>query len=141
MPYVYTALQLYGPVIKIILALDSPHGLETGSPLLMSDVSLAENSTDDFGDPLEGTSVWIWNNTGLVRGQKILKGLLCSFYFVLCVMFASLAVQPLALILFVVQDMGQKQCHVVKYKVMAGSYCCFCSHRTPRGRPSPRLSA
>lgn len=68
---VYTALQLYGPVIKIILALDSPDGLETGLSLLMSDFPLAENSTEDFGDPLEGTSVWIWNNTGLVREQKI----------------------------------------------------------------------
>lgn len=28
---------------------------------------LAENSTDIIGDPLEGTSVWFWNNTDLVR--------------------------------------------------------------------------
>uniref|UniRef100_H3DD19 Anion exchange protein n=1 Tax=Tetraodon nigroviridis TaxID=99883 RepID=H3DD19_TETNG len=27
--------------------------------------TVLENSTEDFGDPLEGTSVWIWNNTGL----------------------------------------------------------------------------
>lgn len=26
----------------------------------------AENSTDIIGDPLEGTSVWYWNNTDLV---------------------------------------------------------------------------
>ncbi|XP_003975119.2 solute carrier family 4 member 4a isoform X3 [Takifugu rubripes] len=27
--------------------------------------TVVENSTEIFGDPLEGTSVWIWNNTGL----------------------------------------------------------------------------
>lgn len=68
---VHTALWLYGPVINIILALGCPDGLETGLFLLMSNVPLAENSTENFEDPLEGTSVWIWNNTGLVREQKI----------------------------------------------------------------------
>ncbi|XP_056889343.1 solute carrier family 4 member 4a isoform X6 [Takifugu flavidus] len=27
--------------------------------------TVVENSTEIFGDPLEGTSVWVWNNTGL----------------------------------------------------------------------------
>lgn len=38
-----------------------------GLCLLKLDFAFAENSTEIFGDPLEGTSVWIWNNTGLVR--------------------------------------------------------------------------
>lgn len=50
--------------------------------MIMSDVPLAENSTEDFRDPLEGTSVWIWNNTGLVSLNEF-----SVLLFVLCVMF------------------------------------------------------
>lgn len=28
--------------------------------------SLTENTTEIIGDPMEGTSVWLWNNTDLV---------------------------------------------------------------------------
>lgn len=42
-----------------------------GLCLLKSNFAFAENSTEIFGDPLEGTSVWIWNNTGLVREDRL----------------------------------------------------------------------
>lgn len=48
-----------------------------GLCLLKSNFAFAENSTEIFGDPLEGTSVWIWNNTGLVR-QDRLGSCVCS---------------------------------------------------------------
>lgn len=75
----------------IIMALDSPDGVELGLHVLNSNFCFPENSTEIFGDPLEGTSVWIWNNTGLVKRTN-------DFFFL---------VQTLALISCVPVNRGQ----------------------------------
>lgn len=95
------------------MALDSLDGLEIGLCLLKSNFSFAENSTEIFGDPLEGTSIWIWNNTGLVREDELGH---FSLFFALFVMFhLFLAVQSFNLVLAPV-NMGQNQWHVIKCK-------------------------